>query len=58
MISNIKDCTLLNNGVRMPWLGFGVFKISDGQEVEQAVSYALEGGCQGFINHQDAPLLL
>jgi len=44
MISNIKDCTLLNNGVRMPWLGFGVFKISDGQEVEQAVSYALEAG--------------
>ena len=44
MISNIEDCTLLNNGVRMPWLGFGVFKISDGQEVEQAVSYALEAG--------------
>ena len=44
MTSNIKDCTLLNNGVRMPWLGFGVFKISDGQEVEQAVSYALEAG--------------
>ena len=44
MTSNIRDCTLLNNGVRMPWLGFGVFKISDGQEVEQAVSYALEAG--------------
>jgi diketogulonate reductase-like aldo/keto reductase len=28
----------------MPWLGFGVFKISDGQEVEQAVRYALEIG--------------
>lgn len=44
MISSIKDFTLLNNGLKMPWLGFGVFKLSDGQEVEQAVSYALEVG--------------
>jgi diketogulonate reductase-like aldo/keto reductase len=44
MISSIKDCTLLNNGLEMPWLGFGVFKISDGQEVEQAVRYALKVG--------------
>ena len=28
----------------MPWLGFGVFKMSDGQEVEQAIRYALEAG--------------
>ena len=35
MISSIKDCTLLNNGLKMPWLGFGVFQINDGQEVEQ-----------------------
>ena len=44
MISSIKDCTVLNNGLEMPWLGFGVFKMSDGQEVEQAVRYALETG--------------
>ena len=44
MISSIKDCTLLNNGLELPWLGFGVFKINDGQEVEQAVRYALETG--------------
>jgi len=44
MISSIKDCALLNNGARMPWLGFGVFKMSDGQEVEDAVKYALETG--------------
>jgi diketogulonate reductase-like aldo/keto reductase len=44
MISSIKDCTLLNNGLKMPWLGFGVFQIDDGQEVEQAVRYALEVG--------------
>ena len=44
MISSIKDCTLLNNGLKMPWLGFGVFQINDGQEVEDAVRYALEIG--------------
>ena len=44
MISSIKDCTLLNNGLKMPWLGFGVLNISDGQDVEKAVRYALEAG--------------
>ena len=44
MISSIKDRALLNNGRGMPWLGFGVFKMSDGQEVEDAVKYALETG--------------
>lgn len=28
----------------MPWLGFGVFKIEDGQKVEGAVKHALETG--------------
>jgi diketogulonate reductase-like aldo/keto reductase len=44
MISNIKDCTQLNNGLKMPWLGFGVYQIKDGREVEQAVKSALEVG--------------
>ena len=44
MISSIKDCTLLNNGVEMPWLGFGTWQINDGQEVEDAVRSALEIG--------------
>jgi diketogulonate reductase-like aldo/keto reductase len=44
MISSIKDCSLLNNGVKMPWLGFGVFRINDGQEVKEAVRYAVEIG--------------
>lgn len=38
------DCTRLNNGLDMPWLGFGVYQITDGREVEQAVRYALEIG--------------
>jgi diketogulonate reductase-like aldo/keto reductase len=44
MISSIEDCTLLNNGLEMPWLGFGVFQVDEGQEVEQAVLNALETG--------------
>ena len=44
MISSIKDCTQLNNGLKMPWLGFGVFKVSEGQEVEQAIHQAPEAG--------------
>ena len=30
MISSIKECALLNNGLEMPWLGFGVLNIEDG----------------------------
>ena len=38
MISSIKDCTVLNNGLEMPWLGFGVFQIPDGKVVEHSDS--------------------
>jgi diketogulonate reductase-like aldo/keto reductase len=44
MINSIKDCAVLNTGAKMPWLGFGVFQIADGREVEHAVRYALECG--------------
>ena len=44
MIHSIKDCTVLNNGVKMPWLGFGVFKLEDGNEVERSILRALEVG--------------
>ena len=44
MISNFSDRVRLNNGTEMPWLGFGVFKVQDGAEVEQAVGCALENG--------------
>ena len=44
MISSMKDCTLLNNGLEMPWLGFGTWQIDDGQEVEHSVRSALEIG--------------
>jgi diketogulonate reductase-like aldo/keto reductase len=44
MTSSITDTVTLNNGVKMPWLGFGVFQMKDGPETEQAVSKALEVG--------------
>ncbi len=34
----------LGDGVRMPMLGLGVWKIPDGKETEQAVEWALEAG--------------
>jgi diketogulonate reductase-like aldo/keto reductase len=36
--------TTLNNGLEMPWLGLGVFQADEGNQVEQAVSWALEAG--------------
>lgn len=44
MITSIEDCTRLNNGLDMPWLGLGVYLTKDGEEVEQAVRTALELG--------------
>lgn len=38
------DYITLNNGIKMPQLGFGVFQIPDGKDTEQAVSDALEVG--------------
>lgn len=43
-ISSISEFTTLNNGIKMPWLGFGVFQLKEGQEVIDAVKWALEAG--------------
>jgi len=43
-LNNINSKTTLNNGVAMPWLGLGVFKAKDGQEVISAVKHALHAG--------------
>src|SRR5512136_1810538 len=43
-ITSLTDCTTLNNGVKMPWFGFGVFQTKEGQEVEDSVKWALEAG--------------
>lgn len=34
----------LNNGVKMPILGFGVFQVADGQDTEEAVYNAIKAG--------------
>ena len=44
MIRSLNDCAKLNNGVEMPWLGLGVFKVEDGQTVIDAIKYAAHAG--------------
>jgi diketogulonate reductase-like aldo/keto reductase len=43
-VNHITDCTTLHNGVRMPWLGLGVFQISDGYSVKKVIKDALDIG--------------
>ncbi|MDW8802697.1 aldo/keto reductase [Clostridium sp. A1-XYC3] len=43
-MENINSCTTLNNGVKMPWLGFGTYKIEDGSTVTESVKEALRIG--------------
>jgi len=44
MISPISDYAVLNNGVKMPWLGLGVYKLRDGEETVRVVKKAIEIG--------------
>lgn len=44
LITDITGTATLNNGVRMPYLGLGVYKSSEGDEVINAVMYALQSG--------------
>jgi methylglyoxal/glyoxal reductase len=44
MLNSIQSTTTLPNGVKMPWLGLGVFKVEDGSEVVNSVKTALEVG--------------
>ncbi len=41
---NLQSTTTLLNGVKMPWLGLGVFKAEEGQEVIDAVKAAIKAG--------------
>lgn len=42
--NHLQDYVILNNGVQMPWLGLGVFKAKEGEEVVQAVKAAIRAG--------------
>lgn len=44
MIKSIQDKTVLNNGVEMPWMGLGVFKVEEGPELVNAVKSAIKLG--------------
>ncbi|NHC38995.1 aldo/keto reductase [Bacillus sp. MM2020_1] len=44
MPTNLKDTTTLSNGVKMPWMGLGVFKVTEGEEVIQSVKAAIKNG--------------
>lgn len=46
-MTNVPTITL-NNGVKMPQLGFGVFKVPEGEEAYNAVKWALEAGYRGI----------
>lgn len=41
---HLQDKTTLNNGVAMPWLGIGVFKVEEGQELIDALKSAVRLG--------------
>lgn len=44
MINNLQDTTTLNNGVKMPWFGIGVFKVEEGPELVNALKSAIKHG--------------
>ncbi|UOQ92668.1 aldo/keto reductase [Halobacillus shinanisalinarum] len=41
---SLTDVTTLSNGVKMPWVGLGVYKMDSGEEVVNAVRSALDLG--------------
>ncbi|MNW25958.1 Glyoxal reductase [compost metagenome] len=43
-MKHLQDTVTLNNGVKMPWFGLGVWKVEDGQEVVDTVKYAIQSG--------------
>lgn len=44
MLKGLESTVTLHNGVEMPRLGLGVYKMEDGDEVKEAVLYALKNG--------------
>jgi len=48
MATKLTDRTELNNGVKMPWLGLGVYLVKEGDEVKNAVRSAIEAGYESI----------
>ena len=43
-MNNLQSTKTLSNGVEMPWLGLGVFRVEEGQELVDAVKIAIKNG--------------
>ncbi len=43
-MKSLQDGATLHDGVRMPWLGLGVYKVQEGDEVNRTVRTSLEVG--------------
>lgn len=41
---NLNDCAVLHNGVKLPWLGFGVFRIPQNEDGVQMLHWAFDAG--------------
>ena len=48
----INQTVTLNNGVKMPVLGLGVYLATDAKEMQNAVRYAMEAGYRSFDTAQ------
>lgn len=44
MSQPLLESTTLNNGVKLPWLGLGVWRVKEGDEVISSVKHALQTG--------------
>ncbi|MFC0189667.1 aldo/keto reductase [Fictibacillus aquaticus] len=44
MAANLQDTVTLNNGVKMPWFGLGVFKVEEGNDTISSVKAAIKNG--------------
>ena len=58
MIKHLQDTITLNNNVKMPGFGLGVYKVEDGETVIDAVSSALSAGYRlidtaGFYDNEE-----
>jgi len=43
-ITDIRGTTILSNGIEMPYLGLGVYKADNGEEINSAIKNALDAG--------------
>ncbi|WP_077212496.1 aldo/keto reductase [Bacillus dakarensis] len=44
MNKSLQSTTTLHNGVKMPWMGIGVFKVEEGPELVKTLKYAIKHG--------------